>query len=291
MGLLSVFGKDEEKQYVKKSHFYSLYKWTADIFAHFREEGVHMREWLSSLHERTNRMEEEHRTHRKATDETLSQVRTWITYLHRNSEKTKEDFEKTKEVLRELYQNHRATVALLEDMRREHAELQRQVTQFVSQSVTKSVTKSVTDDAKSVTATRKEQGGEQEGPISCDTLVTQNVTHMTQEEQRVTQDVSQKEEKRKDPAAAGAVAMASQIPDLNISEKRILYYLLNQPQAQTYQTLADKLEMNYSTVKNIIYRLRKRRFPIQDTINRHGEKEFYLPESVKLVLRSRVKDQ
>ena len=78
-----------------------------------------------------------------------------------------------------------------------------------------------------------------------------------------------------------------EIQYLAASEKKLVYALYNAEEPITYRSLADIMNLNYSTIKNIIYRIRKKGINVESVVSSDGEKEFYLSENARLYLTGR----
>ncbi len=71
------------------------------------------------------------------------------------------------------------------------------------------------------------------------------------------------------------------------SEKKVLSALYKSDSPMTYEKIARELNLNYSTVKNIIYHFRKKGIGIKDAVNAYGEKEFFLNSAAKIEVSGR----
>lgn len=74
---------------------------------------------------------------------------------------------------------------------------------------------------------------------------------------------------------------------LSPTEKRIVKVLYENTKPVTYSQLSKAIGLNYGTVKNIIYGLRKKKICVEDQVTPEGEKEFFLPHKVKVELSGR----
>lgn len=71
------------------------------------------------------------------------------------------------------------------------------------------------------------------------------------------------------------------------SDRLVMDILYKADKPLTYYALAEKTKLNYGTIKNIIYRLRKKGLEIFDQKTPEGEKEFFLPTRVKIEISGR----
>lgn len=74
---------------------------------------------------------------------------------------------------------------------------------------------------------------------------------------------------------------------LSSTEKKIVKVLYENDKPMTYSQLSKTIGLNYGTVKNIIYGLRKKKIGVEDQVTPEGEKEFFLPHKVKVELSGR----
>ena len=77
------------------------------------------------------------------------------------------------------------------------------------------------------------------------------------------------------------------VTGLSSSEKAVLRHIYSESMPQTYAHISAKIKLNYGTVKNIICRLRKKGFSVEDQVSPQGEKEFFLTKNIKLTLSGR----
>lgn len=75
--------------------------------------------------------------------------------------------------------------------------------------------------------------------------------------------------------------------DLSGSEQLILRALYSADKPLTYYELAQMTKLNYGTVKNAIYRLRKKNVEVHDRKTPEGEKEFFFTDKAKIELSGR----
>lgn len=75
--------------------------------------------------------------------------------------------------------------------------------------------------------------------------------------------------------------------DFSSSEKQVIWALYDAERPKTYAQIAQETDLNYGTVKNIIYKLRKKNFKVSDQITPDGEKEFFLLQKNKIELSGR----
>ncbi|MEM4755559.1 MAG: HTH domain-containing protein [Candidatus Woesearchaeota archaeon] len=307
MGWLSKNEPQKEKEYVKKTHFSSFYRWIHDFLHYLHEEMRLSREWATHLHEKTRQLEENHAKHIDETKKTIVHTKAWIDYLHQKTEKSTKEIEKTKEMLLTIYEQHKETIKIIDEIKQENIRLKRMLAEHLKKdmtpSVTEGVTNSVTLTQKPVTSTKiieirgEEKEEKQEINVSHKMTQSDTMTEKNQEKESIFEDkvyiniekINKKQStgkgpREEQPSEWGAIGS---LKNLNITEKRVLYLLLHEQKPISYQTIAEKLEMNYSTVKNTIYRLRKQQIPILDYLNKQGEKEFYLPQNLKIALKNK----
>ncbi len=74
---------------------------------------------------------------------------------------------------------------------------------------------------------------------------------------------------------------------LSSTEKKVVKVLYETDKPLTYSRLSKAIGLNYGTVKNIIYSLRKKKIGVEDQVTPEGEKEFFLPHKVKVELSGR----
>jgi predicted transcriptional regulator len=302
--LFDIKKKKIEQTYLKKAHFFSFYSWAVEFFKKIQEEGELVKSWIKHLHDKTERLESMHHNHRDEVKRDIKEVQEWIYNAYELNKNTRKDLEKTQELIKILYQQHKDTLEILNDLKQENKRLKETITNFVSQSVTRvshsdtdSVTKSVTVTQKNDFSTKNREKTQGDIGKNSDTRVSQAVTQMTRsdtDDTEMTQKSIRKTEiskstahKRIDKRNHEEAGVIAKLGEINMSEKRVLYLLIHSQKEMTYQTISEKLDMNYSTVKNIIYRLRKRGFPVKDMVTKRGEKAFYLPENLKIALKTR----
>ncbi len=75
--------------------------------------------------------------------------------------------------------------------------------------------------------------------------------------------------------------------DLSGSEQLILRALYSADKPLTYSELAQLTKLNYGTVKNAIYRIRKKKIEVHDQKTPEGEKEFFFTDKSKIELSGR----
>ena len=75
--------------------------------------------------------------------------------------------------------------------------------------------------------------------------------------------------------------------DFSSSEKQVIWALYGAERPKTYEQIAAQTDLNYGTVKNIIYKLRKKGFGVSDQVTPDGEKEFFLLQKEKIELSGR----
>ena len=81
--------------------------------------------------------------------------------------------------------------------------------------------------------------------------------------------------------------MIARKEELSGSEQLILNELYSGNKPLTYSELAQRTKLNYGTVKNAIYRLRKKNIEVHDQKTPEGEKEFFFTDKVKIELSGR----
>ncbi|MFH1133876.1 MAG: hypothetical protein V1735_05260 [Nanoarchaeota archaeon] len=74
---------------------------------------------------------------------------------------------------------------------------------------------------------------------------------------------------------------------LSPSERDVVRVLVHSPEPLDYHALASKLGLNYTTVKNLIYRMKKKGFVIRNRLNAQGEKEFFLDQMFRIRVSGR----
>ena len=74
---------------------------------------------------------------------------------------------------------------------------------------------------------------------------------------------------------------------LSSTEKKVVKILYESEKPMTYLQLSKAVGLNYGTIKNVIYSLRKKSFGVEDQITPEGEKEFFLPNKIKIELSGR----
>ena len=77
------------------------------------------------------------------------------------------------------------------------------------------------------------------------------------------------------------------VTGLSSSERSVLEKVYISHDPVTYSQISSKTMLNYGTVKNIICRLRKKGFSVENQVNPFGEKEFFILKSTKLAMSGR----
>lgn len=90
--------------------------------------------------------------------------------------------------------------------------------------------------------------------------------------------------KKETPASLNNIARKE---ELSGSEQLILRALYSADKPLTYSQLAQETKLNYGTVKNAIYRLRKKNIEVHDQKTPQGEKEFFFTAKSKIELSGR----
>ncbi|MBU0980866.1 MAG: hypothetical protein KJ709_08745 [Nanoarchaeota archaeon] len=77
------------------------------------------------------------------------------------------------------------------------------------------------------------------------------------------------------------------VGELSPSEKALIMVLYTEPIPSSYHSIASKLGLNYTTVKNLMYKAKKKGFVIKSRLNEDGEKEFYLDKAMRIKVSGR----
>lgn len=93
-----------------------------------------------------------------------------------------------------------------------------------------------------------------------------------------------KNEINKDQRVERMLTFSAEISD---SDRAVVNILFNADKPLTYFSLSELSNLNYGTVKNIIYRLRKKGIDVKDRKNPEGEKEFFLTDKAKIEISGR----
>ncbi len=281
--MFSLFKKKVDK-YLHKKHFHSFNEWVQDFLNYLHKESDQAKTWLNHLHERTTAIEKSHFETKLATEKDIRALKEWVSYLHEAKKEAETKLAHSKRVLRDMQSQQEETLQILKEMHEKHDELQSKMSDLVTQSDTAS-------DTRSDTVTRHSSEAASNRHISSDTVTRNDTESDTAVTQPVTQsDTSQTRDtprgKSQVQEDGDTINIVKALKELNLSQRKALYLLINEEEAISYDRMAKKLDMNYSTVKNLVYRLRKKGIPILDNMNRRGEKEFYVAKRHKIALQA-----